>query len=74
MLELKKGDKVIYNGNMPYKLANGQEVFKEGEELFIQSNVNVQKKFFEVVEEPKVEKEVVLDKKEEEVKQTKKKK
>jgi hypothetical protein len=65
MLHLKKGDKVVYTGNMPYKLANGQEVFEEGDELFVQSNVHVQKDFFRVVEEPKVEKDVILDKKEE---------
>ena len=53
MLELKKGDKVIYLGNMPYKLSNGQEVFQEGEELNIQSNVNVQKKFFRMIESAK---------------------
>lgn len=51
MLELKKGDKVIYLGTMPYKLANGQEVEKEGDELFINSNVNVQKQFFNKIEE-----------------------
>lgn len=56
MLNLKKGDKVIYLSNMPYILANGQSVSKEGEELFIQSNVNVQKKFFRIVEEKKEEK------------------
>lgn len=54
-LELKKGDKAIYLGSMPYKLANGQDVSKEGEELLINSNVHVQKKFFKTVEEkPKV--------------------
>ena len=55
MLKLKKGDKVIYLGNMPYKLSNEQEVSKEGEELLIRSDVNVQSRFFSIVEEPKVE-------------------
>jgi hypothetical protein len=52
-VELKKGDKVVYVGGMPYKLANGQEVEKEGDELFIRSNVHVQDDVFKVVEEPK---------------------
>jgi hypothetical protein len=51
MLKLKKGNKVIYLGNMPYKLGNEQEVFKEGEELLILSDVSVQKEFFILVEE-----------------------
>ena len=54
-MELKKGDKVIYVGDMPYKLANGQEVEKEGEELFIRNDVHVQPEFFKVVEQPKEE-------------------
>jgi hypothetical protein len=54
-VELKKGDKVVYVGDMPYKLANGQEVEKEGEELFVKSNVYVQPEFFKVVEQPKEE-------------------
>lgn len=45
-LSLKKDDLVVYKGNMPYGLSNGQEVNYEGEELMINSNVNVQSKFF----------------------------
>jgi hypothetical protein len=55
-MHLKKGDKVKYLGNMPYKLGNEQEVEKEGDELIIRSNVQVQQNFFEVVEEKKEEK------------------
>lgn len=54
-LKLKEGDKVIYLGNINYKLANGQEVKEEGEELFIKSDVTVQNKFFKKVEAQKVE-------------------
>lgn len=73
-LDLKKGDKVRYLKDIPYKLANGQEVFKEGEEMFINSEVSVQKDFFEQLkaEEPKVEKKEVKEEvKEEKPKTTK---
>lgn len=64
-LELKKGDKVVYLGSMPYKLSNGQEVEKEGDEMFISSDVNVQNKFFRKVEvKVEAKKEIVEDKKE----------
>lgn len=53
VLQLNEGDKVIYLGSMPYFLSNGQRVSEEGEELLINSNVNVQKKFFKKVEEQK---------------------
>lgn len=55
-LELQEGDKVQYVGQGYYGLANGQEVFEEGDELLINSNVNVQKKFFKTVEEQKPQK------------------
>jgi hypothetical protein len=58
MLKLKKDNKVIYLGNMPYKLGNGQEVSVHGEELTIISDVIVQKKFFNIIE---VKKEVKLE-------------
>jgi hypothetical protein len=46
---LNKGDKVTYLGSSHYKLANGQEVFKGGEELVINSKVSVKKDFFKVL-------------------------
>lgn len=51
MLDLKKGDVVIYLANMHYGLANGQTVSQEGEKLFIRSDVQVQKKYFNLIQE-----------------------
>lgn len=70
MLELKKGDKVIYIGNMPFKLGNGQQVENHNEELTITSDVLAQKEFFRLVPKP-VEK--TVEKVEESKKQTGKK-
>lgn len=55
-LELKKGDKVLYKGHVPYKLGNGQEIENHNEELEILKDTVVQSDFFELVEKPKVEK------------------
>lgn len=57
-LDLKEGNVVIYLANMPYTLANGQFVDKEEEELIINSNVQVQSRFFKIKETPKKEKTV----------------
>ena len=56
MMKLNKGDKVIYLSNIPYLLANGQEIFESGQELTITSDVVVQKEFFELIKEDKIEK------------------
>lgn len=56
-LELKKGDKVIYKGHMPFILGNGQLVENFNEELTIISDVLAQKDFFELVIEKKNKKE-----------------
>ncbi len=55
-LNLNKGDKVKYLGNMRYTLANGQIVKEGDEEIMIQSNVRVQKKFFSLIEDNKEKK------------------
>lgn len=47
-IQLKKGDKVTYNGDMPYKLGNGQQVNKVGDELVIKSDVKVQSRLFKL--------------------------
>lgn len=61
-LDLKKGDKVRYLGFGEYIASNGQ-IFKGDGEMFINSEVQVQKEFFEQLkaEEPKVEKEEVVE-------------
>lgn len=53
-MKLNKDDVVEYLANMPYKLANGQEVSKEGEELQIRSEVSVQSQFFKVKKKKEV--------------------
>jgi hypothetical protein len=65
-MELNKGDKAIYLGNMPYILGNGQQVEKYGDELVINNKVIVGRKdLFQKVKQVKPEvKEVVVEKKE----------
>jgi hypothetical protein len=55
-MQLKKGDKVIYVGQYPYGLSNGQNVKRNGEELVIMDDIIVQDGFFEKVEIPVEEK------------------
>lgn len=60
-IELKKGDKVRYLKNMPYKMSNGQIVNKEGEEVIIRNNIKVNSKAFKKldfkIKKPKIKKE-----------------
>jgi hypothetical protein len=55
-MKLKKGDKVIYLGAIHYGLANGQEAFKENEELVIREDVIVQDGYFKKVVKDKANK------------------
>lgn len=48
-LKLEKGDKVKYLSNFPYTLSNGQKVNKEGQELIVSSDINVQKNYFKKI-------------------------
>lgn len=55
MLFLKKGTKVKYIGEGSYILANGQVAEKDGDEMFIKSDVSVQSKNFKIIQEVKEE-------------------
>jgi hypothetical protein len=70
MIEVKKDDKLIYKGSIPYILADGNSVEKEGDIVNIRSDIKVQKRFFELVKETPIvpikkdeKKEVKIDKK-----------
>lgn len=61
-MELKKGQKVKYTKDMPYKMTNGQKL--EGEcEFLVEEDVKVSSDFFQVLEEPKKEEVKKEDKK-----------